>query len=835
MARKKKVAEDEAASGPVESVDIPFQWVTVKSAFDKKPVACKGLFSEFAEWLLEGKHELAKGKEKPKLRTPAFSPCTLLPGETELVTAAILQCTALAIDFDATEAQAVCKGTLGEAKVQVDRAQVKIDLPALVNAVTSSNYSAILYETASSTPEFPRVRLVVPFALPIAAELLPNALASFLETLGFSQWVDIPTSTRIAGIHFVPMAEPGTIFYLFQPGIPFQPHLDCAPLDVPAPTGLDEARHKMHEEWDKAGVQVFDFKDLQSDGWMRRFPIDWKALDIEKLFREGLGVEVEKRSRVHKRTGKKWRCQCPLYHEHSKINTALDAVIFTEEDGYPGFHCPHQHLISLRHLVLGTEDGSPAVIDEDMLMQYAEKWVSPMAKEAKARKVATPEVWYYRHASAPGQRMANVQLLSGRILKWAVKLDRKGNVKERKLIKDQYNVDKIFQHDDVFTDLQYDLLKQAPVWRGYSIPATSLETVMSDLRSYIVENYNGICINNLSLLEAFLAEANRRPFHPVFDYLSGLAWDGISRIAMVPQKVHAVPNPLVPEYFRCFFVGCVARALHNPGPNSQNGAKFDTALILQSDHQGTKKTTFFQTLVPQEDWFGSEAVGDLERDALLIVHRHWIHEMGEIDALHRKHEAEKLKNFMSQTQDTFRLPYGRATGTFPRRFALGGSTNRTEFLEDDTGARRWHIVMMEDTEIDVDWIEENRDQIWAEAVALYHQGVTWYLDRTMSRIHEENSALHMNVDAGLVSAISKYFASMDDNAQKFFMMEDISAFLRDEIREEFGRSSQVKVGMAIQKVNAMRHVQGLSGFTKSRNKLGWYYHLDTVGQSPSIA
>ena len=818
--------------------DLPpapsFQWVSVTSAFDKGARPHEATFPGFCTWLLSGNHKLAKVKTpagetapKPKLLTPAFSPVVLVPGETELISASILHVTALAIDFDAVRSIAICGGELGEAKVRVTREQIKIDLPALAKKVMLLGYNSVLYETASSTPEFPRVRLVVPLEAPAAPDQLPALVAGFLSELGHVEWVDLPTSTRPAGIHFVPMVSTDSIFTLITEGRPFPLNRLATPLEVPAPVGIEEARHKMHEEWSRADIETFDPRDLQGDGWMRRYAIDWKTLDMEKLFREGLGVEVEKRSRAHKGTGKKWRCQCPLVEEHSKVNNALDAVIFTEEDGYPGFYCPHQHELSLRQLVMGTEDGSPAVITEDLLLEYAKQWISPMAKESQARKIAPVAIWNYSHTTAPGQRMNAAQLITSKILKWEVKKDKAGNVISRKFIKDTYNLDKIFQHDELFGDLRYDLFKQAPVWKGDTIPASALDTILADLRAYIVENYNGACYPDQALLAALLAEANRRPFHPVYDYLLGLQWDGASRLSVLPSKIRALDNPMVPEYLRCFFVGAVARVLEDPGPHAKNGAKMDTCLVLHSDMQGVGKTTFFESLVPNADWFGSEAVGALERDALLIVHRHWIHEMGEVDALHRKHEAEKLKNFMSQRQDTFRLPYGRATGTFPRRFVLTGSTNQTEFLEDATGSRRWHIITVHDLTFDLEWVRQNRDQLWAEAVDLYRKGVKWWLSDEVALMHEENTSNYLHVNQALAEAVDKYLTYMEENGQSVFSSVQLRKYILDEMGVCFDdRSGQVQVGIAFKKVLASRKGRGLPNWKWKKSSLGSYYEVD---------
>ena len=57
---------------------------------------------------------------------------------------------------------------------------------------------------------------------------------------------------------------------------------------------------------------------------------------------------------------------------------------------------------------------------------------------------------------------------------------------------------------------------------------------------------------------------------------------------------------------------------------------------------------------------------------------------------------------------------------------LAGTTNRNDFLTDDTGGRRfWPVVV---GAVDLDAFTRNRSQLWAEAVALFSGGERWWLD-----------------------------------------------------------------------------------------------------------
>jgi predicted P-loop ATPase len=91
-----------------------------------------------------------------------------------------------------------------------------------------------------------------------------------------------------------------------------------------------------------------------------------------------------------------------------------------------------------------------------------------------------------------------------------------------------------------------------------------------------------------------------------------------------------------------------------------------------------------------------------------------------------KGDSPKIKAFISRSVDRFRPSYGRNVIARPRQCVLCGSTNDRTPLRDWTGNRRFWFV--KPGRIDLERLRRDRDQLWAEAVALHRQGVRWWIE-----------------------------------------------------------------------------------------------------------
>jgi predicted P-loop ATPase len=125
-------------------------------------------------------------------------------------------------------------------------------------------------------------------------------------------------------------------------------------------------------------------------------------------------------------------------------------------------------------------------------------------------------------------------------------------------------------------------------------------------------------------------------------------------------------------------MGAVARVF-------EPGCKFDYTLVLEGD-QGTYKSTLLRTLAG--DWFTDQIADFGSKDASLQLHGVWIIELSELDALNRS-EIARMKAFLTQQTERFRVPYGRRLVSVPRQCIFAGTTNSQTWMKDETGGRRF--------------------------------------------------------------------------------------------------------------------------------------------------
>lgn len=153
-----------------------------------------------------------------------------------------------------------------------------------------------------------------------------------------------------------------------------------------------------------------------------------------------------------------------------------------------------------------------------------------------------------------------------------------------------------------------------------------------------------------------------------------------------------------------------ANIAFNDGTQNMNGI-----LVIQGK-QGLGKTRWIKTLLPNPQWIDTDKLINPKKvDDVIDVTSALIVELGELKTSLKKDTVDALKMFFTRTKDRYRRPYGMNSEEYPRVTSFYATINNNEFLEDNTGNRRYWCINV--TSIIVDHnIDIN--QLWGEVMYL---------------------------------------------------------------------------------------------------------------------
>ncbi len=216
--------------------------------------------------------------------------------------------------------------------------------------------------------------------------------------------------------------------------------------------------------------------------------------------------------------------------------------------------------------------------------------------------------------------------------------------------------------------------------------------------------------------------------NPPLEYFERIKWDGVPRIKtwLIKYLGAQGEKDYISAVGMAWLIAGVAR-IYDPGCKAEN------MLVLEGE-QGAMKSTALSIMAnvgvgeDEESYFcDTLTFADIrDKDSVLKLQGKLIVEFAELASLGSR-EIEEVKSWMSTQFDEIRKPYGRETEKFPRQFILAGSTNESLWLKDQTGNRRFWPVKT--GKIDIHGLKNDREQLWAEAVLMYKNKSTWWLDK----------------------------------------------------------------------------------------------------------
>lgn len=299
------------------------------------------------------------------------------------------------------------------------------------------------------------------------------------------------------------------------------------------------------------------------------------------------------------------------------------------------------------------------------------------------------------------------------------------------------------------------------------------DRITSDLRRTIAANYSyetergprPLRYGRETWADYLNALLRHREVDPVVEWLDGLPeWDQEPRVddlLRVAFEIDEQRTPIELERWasRYLTLGSVWRSYH-PGVKQD-----EMPVIIGPQQRG--KSTLLSHLLPEEhrdDWFsdGLNLADEPQRRAEALQGR-LIVEAGEMAGSSRA-DLESLKAFLTRQNDgNVRLAYRKDPETMLRRCIIVGSANGASLPNDPTGNRRFvaiHVKEGGDVGRLRSYLDEHRDQLWAEAVHLYRTGtVAWLppgLHELQSKVNDlarrRDDILEDSLDTWLLTA-----------------------------------------------------------------------------------
>jgi hypothetical protein len=303
-------------------------------------------------------------------------------------------------------------------------------------------------------------------------------------------------------------------------------------------------------------------------------------------------------------------------------------------------------------------------------------------------------------------------------------------------------------------ELAYDEFADRAIVR--KLPAIGAKARPGELDEYhgaIAINWlaieHGCIVGAKGIIDGLVFAAKQRWFDPLKDYFRALEWDGTRRVETWLRDYVGVADESSLSLGRMWLVSAVARAM-------KPGCKADYMLVLIGP-QGARKTSVLESLCPDPSWFQPDLPDLHNKDAMQSLTGALIVNADEMSALRRVDVIELGKNFITRCADRYRAPYKAVFKLQPRRCVFAGTSNNRQVLNDPTGGRRFWCV-----EVGVIRLEElraDRDQLWAEAYAMFTDGAQWWPDgdseRAIVERNKDRFTAHDSWDATIAASCSR--------------------------------------------------------------------------------
>lgn len=203
------------------------------------------------------------------------------------------------------------------------------------------------------------------------------------------------------------------------------------------------------------------------------------------------------------------------------------------------------------------------------------------------------------------------------------------------------------------------------------------------------------------------------------------------------------------------------KALCRTAAQATGELRFNKQCIVFHGGQGDGKTSFMRYLMPtylndyRFDQFDIE-----NKDHRIAMATTFIINIDDLDRI-KPQFLGQLKSQFSKDYIQERVPYGKRTEMLRRRASFWSTTNKTDFLIDETGSQRWIIFEIKSINHDNGgkngYSAVNIDNVWAQVKHLLKKGFKYEVDRAEMNASEVYNRRYQKQTMEM-ELIEKFFA-----------------------------------------------------------------------------
>ncbi len=316
-----------------------------------------------------------------------------------------------------------------------------------------------------------------------------------------------------------------------------------------------------------------------------------------------------------------------------------------------------------------------------------------------------------------------------------------------------------------------------------------------------LERHGFMAVGKELVRDAALAVAERNEIDSAVQWVQGLRWDGVERVEMfMSTHLGVEDSPYTRAVARYMWTAMAGRAL-------VPGVKADMVPVLLGG-QGIKKTTLVESLSPLPETFVEIDLSSRDADLARSLRGKLVGEIAELRGLTTR-DSESIKAWITRRHEEWVPKWRETTTRFWRRLLLVGTGNKHEFLDDETGERRWLPVDMAGM-VDTDAVVRDRDQLWAEGAEMFMGGgVDWQDAQALAVEVHKNHKVHDEWEGSIARWLLR--DTMDQvgdwvRAHGTWSMAEIAAGALGIDTKNLGKREEMRIGKVLRGLGMDRRV-----------------------------